>query len=92
MALAPLLIWVPALAIVNLLVFIAVRGRWGRVVLVLGVASLAGVLIGNWLGEAVGIEMLRIGDMNVLAASLLAQAFMLVVTLLGALGPIRIEE
>ena len=92
MALAPLLIWVPALAIVNLLVFIAVRGRWGRVVVALGVASLAGVLIGNWLGEAVGIEVLRIGDMNVLAASLLAQALMLVVTLLGALGPIRIEE
>ncbi len=92
MALAPLLIWVPALALVNLLLFIAVRGRWGRIVIALAVASLAGVLLGNWLGEAMGIEVLRIGDMNVLAASVLAQAFMVAVTLLGALGPIRVED
>ena len=92
MALAPLLIWVPALAIVNLLLFIAVRGRWGRVVIGLALASLLGVLLGNWLGEALGIEVLRIGDMNVLAASLVAQAFMVVVTLLGALGPIKVED
>ena len=92
MALAPLLIWAPALAIVNLLLFIAVRGRWGRVVIALGLASLAGVLLGNWLGEAMDVELLRIGDMNVLAASVVAHAFMIVVTLLGALGPIRVED
>ena len=36
--------------------------------------------------------MLRIGDMHVLAASVMAQVLMVAVALLGALGPIRVEE
>ena len=92
MSLAPWLIWVPALAIVNLLLFIAIRGRWGRIVIALALASLAGVVLGNWLAESMGVELVRIGDMNVLGASVVAQALMVVVTLLGALGPIRVED
>jgi hypothetical protein len=92
MPLAPWLIWVPALAIVNLLLFIAIRGRWGRIVVALALASLAGVVLGDWLAESMGLELGRIGDMNVLAASVVAQALMVVVTLLGALGPIRVED
>jgi hypothetical protein len=88
----PWLIWIPALALVNLLVFIAVRGRWGRSVLALAAASVAGVVTGDRVAEATGLELLRIGDMNVLGASLAAQAFMIAVTLLSALGPIRIED
>ena len=86
------LIWVPLLALINLLVFIAIRGRWGRVVLALGVAAVIGVVVGDAVGERIGFEVLRIGDMNVLAASLAAQLLMVAVSLLGALGPIRIEE
>jgi hypothetical protein len=92
MPLPPWLVWVPALAIVNLLVFIAIRGRWGRSVLVLAVASVLGVVIGDRVAEATNLELLRIGDMNVLGASVMAQGFMVAVTLLGALGPVRIEE
>ena len=92
MPLPPWLVWVPALALVNLLVFIAIRGRWGRSVLVLAVASVLGVVIGDRVAEATNLELLRIGDMNVLGASVMAQAFMIAVTLLSALGPIRIEE
>ena len=92
MTLGPWLIWIPALAIVNLLLFIAIRGRWGRSVIALAVASVIGVVIGDRVAEATGLELLRIGDMNVLGASVVAQAFMIAVTLLGALGPIRIEE
>ena len=92
MPLAPWLIWVPALAIVNLLLFIAIRGRWGRIVIALALASLVGVVLGDWLAESMGVELVRIGDMNVLAASVVAQALMVVVTLLGALGPIRVED
>jgi hypothetical protein len=92
MTLGPWLIWIPALALVNLLVFIAIRGRWGRSVLALAAASLLGVIIGDRVAEATGLELLRIGDMNVLGAIAVAQAFMLAVTLLAALGPIRIEE
>jgi hypothetical protein len=92
MILPPWLIWVPALALINLLVFVAIRGRWGRSVIGLAVAAVLGVVIGDRAAEATGLELLRIGDMNVLGASVIAQALMVVVTLLSALGPIRIEE
>jgi len=88
----PWLVWVPALALINLLVFTAIRGRWGRSVPVLAVAAIIGVVAGDSLGEATGLELVRIGDMNVLAASVVAQAFMLAVALLSALGPIKVEE
>jgi hypothetical protein len=90
--LGPWLIWVPLLALINLLVFVAIRGRWGRVVLALGLASVAGVVIGDWVGERLGLELLRIGDMHVVAASVGAQLLMVAATLLAALGPIRVEE
>jgi hypothetical protein len=92
MILPPWLIWVPALALLNLLVFVAIRGRWGRSVLVLAVAALLGVIIGDRVAEATGLELMRIGDMNVLGASVMAHVLMIAVTLLSALGPIRIEE
>lgn len=92
MTLGPWLIWVPLLALINLLVFVAIRGRWGRVVLALGLASVAGVVIGDWVGERLGLELLRIGDMHVVAASVGAQLLMVAATLLAALGPIRVEE
>ena len=92
MTLGPWLIWVPLLALINLLVFVAIRGRWGRVVLVLGLAAIAGVVIGDWVGDRLGVELLRIGDMHVIAASIGAQLLMVAVTLLAALGPVRIED
>ena len=92
MPLGPWLVWVPLLALINLLLFIAIRGRWGRTVLLLAAAAVAGVVIGDWVGERLGLELLRIGDMHVLAASLMAQVLMLAVALLGALGPIKIED
>ena len=47
MTLGPWLIWVPLLALINVLVFIAIRGRWGRIVPVLLVASAIGVALGD---------------------------------------------
>ncbi len=88
----PWLLWVPLLALINLLVFIAVRGRWGRVVLVLLVAAVVGVVIGDAIGSATGLEVFRIGGMHVLAASVGAQLMMVAVTLLAALGPVRITD
>lgn len=92
MILPPWLIWVPALAVINLLIFVAIRGRWGRSFIGLGIASVLGVIIGDRVAEVTGLELLRIGDMNVLGASVMAQALMVVITLLSALGPIRIQE
>jgi hypothetical protein len=90
--LPPWLVWVPLLSLINLLVFLTVRGRWGRSALALAVASVAGVVIGDQVASRTGLDVLRIGDMHVLAASVMAQVFMLAVALLGALGPIRVEE
>jgi hypothetical protein len=92
MTLGPWVIWVPMLALINLLVFLAVRGRWGRSALALAVASVIGVVIGDQVASRTGLEVLRIGDMHVVAASVTAQLLMIVVSLLAALGPIRIEE
>ncbi len=88
----PWLIWVPILALINLLLFIAVRGRWGKSVLVLAVAAVVGVVVGDQVAGRTGLELLRIGDMHVVAASVGAQVLMVAVSLLSALGPIRVEE
>ena len=88
----PWLIWVPMLALINLLVFIAVRGRWGKSVLGLAVAAVIGVVIGDQVAGRTGLELLQIGDMHIVAASVTAQVLMVAVSLLGALGPIRVEE
>ncbi|MGH2402656.1 MAG: hypothetical protein ACRDE6_08075 [Candidatus Limnocylindria bacterium] len=88
----PWLIWVPMLALINLLVFIAIRGRWGRSVLVLAVGAVVGIVIGDQVAGRTGLEVLRIGDMHIVAASVGAQVVMLAVSLLSALGPIRVED
>jgi hypothetical protein len=88
----PWLVWVPMLALINLLLFIAVRGRWGRSVLWLAVAAVVGVVAGDQMALLTGLEVLRIGDMHVVAASVGAQVLMIAVSLLSALGPIRVEE
>jgi hypothetical protein len=90
--LGPWLVWVPLLALINLLLFLAVRGRFGRSALGLAVAALVGVAVGDLAGERLGFSLLRIGDMNVVAASVVAQLLMVVVSLLSALGPVRIED
>lgn len=88
----PWLVWIPLLAAINLFVFVAIRGRWGRIVLVLAVASVVGVALGDWLASVTGVEIVRIGDMHVVGASVMAQLLMAAVTLLAALGPVRIQD
>ncbi len=88
----PWLVWVPLLALMNLLVFIAIRGRWGRSIVVLGVVSVIGVVVGDQVAGRTGLEVLRVGDMHLVAASVGSQLLMLAVSLLSALGPIRVEE
>lgn len=78
-------------AALNLLVFIWFRGRWGRIVLPLAVASVVGTVAGDAAGGLLRLSALQIGSFHLLAASILAQLAMLVVVLLGVLGPTRIE-
>jgi hypothetical protein len=92
MTIGPWLVWIPLLALFNLLVFLTIRPRRGRTVVALALASVLGVIVGDRVADATGLEVLRIGDMHVVAASVAAQLFMVAVTLLGALGPIKVEE
>jgi hypothetical protein len=88
----PWLVLVAFVAAINLLAFIAVRGRWGRLVPLLAAASVVGTIAGNAVGSRTGLELVRIGDFHVVAASVLAQLAMLAVTLLSAIGPVEIRE
>ncbi|HEX5397136.1 MAG TPA: hypothetical protein VFX74_08625 [Candidatus Limnocylindria bacterium] len=78
-------------ATLNLLAFIWIRGRWGRVVPFLALASVLGAMLGNAIGERIGFDLLRIGDFRLLAASIVAQLAMLAVVLFGTMAPRRIE-
>jgi hypothetical protein len=75
------------LAVVNLAGLLALRGRWGRVVLVLALASLLGTAAGDAVGRATRLEVLKLGDYHVVAASVGAQLLMLMTLLLAALLP-----
>jgi hypothetical protein len=91
-SLGPWAVWVPLLALVNWLLFLAIRGRWGKSALALLVVAVIGIVIGDQVAARTGLEILRVGDMHVVAASVAAQVLMLVASLLAALGPIRVEE
>jgi hypothetical protein len=76
-------------AAINLMAFTALRGRWDRRLWVLGLASLLGTAVGNAIGSRTGLELVRIGDFHLVAASLGAQLAMLATDLLAQLGPSR---
>ena len=83
----PWLLITALLGLINLLGFLAVRGRFGRGVVPLAAAALLGTALGNLVGGLIGMELLRLGDYHVLAASVGAQLLMLGTLLLGALVP-----
>ncbi len=74
-------------ALANLFGFVLVRGRWGRITLALGLASLIGTLIGAAIGDRLGLDVLRIGDVGLVAGSIGAQLAMLAALLLSAMSP-----
>lgn len=87
---SPWVVLVAFTAAINLLVFVAVRGRWGRIVAVLAVAGAAGTAAGDAVGGRIGLDLVRIGDFHVVAASIGAQLAMLATVLLAALAPVAV--
>jgi hypothetical protein len=85
----PWLLITALLAAINLLGLLVVLGRWGRVVGALAIAALIGTAVGNAVGGLTGLEVLRLGDYHVVAASIGAQLLMLGTLLLSALVPAR---
>lgn len=88
----PWMLLVVLLAAINLAGFVAVRGRWGRVVGALALASLLGTVAGDAAGAATGLELLQLGDFHVVAASVGAQLAMLATLLGTALLPAANER
>ncbi len=85
----PWMVLTAFVAAINLMIFTALRGRWDRRLFVLLLAGLLGTAIGNAIGARTGLELIRIGDFNLVAACLGAQLAMLAVDLLAQLGPSR---
>jgi hypothetical protein len=88
----PWLLITVLLAVINLAAFLALRGRWGRMVWLLALASLIGTIAGNAVGGATGLDVLVLGDYHVLAACIGAQLLMLSTLLLVAMLPTADER
>ncbi|HKO33478.1 MAG TPA: hypothetical protein VJY85_07010 [Candidatus Limnocylindria bacterium] len=88
----PWLLITVLLALLNLAAFLVVRGRWGRVVGLLALASLLGTIAGDAVGDATGLDILVLGDYHVLAACIGAQVLMLGTLLLMAMLPTADER
>jgi hypothetical protein len=88
----PWLVLALMVAAINLAAFMVLRGRWDRMVPLLALAALAGTVAGNAIGARTGLEVVRIGDFHLVAASAAAQLAMLATDLLGHLGPSRPAE
>jgi hypothetical protein len=88
----PWLLITVLLAVINLAAFVALRGRWGRMVWLLALASLIGTIAGNAVGGATGLDVLVLGDYHVLAACIGAQLLMLSTLLLVAMLPTADER
>jgi hypothetical protein len=69
--------------------FVLIRGTGGGRLPLLFVAATLGAWAGDALGSRLGLDILRIGDFHLLAASLVAWAGMGMVVLIAQLGPQR---
>jgi hypothetical protein len=83
----PWLLITVLLALINLLAFQVILGRWGRFAVALLAASLVGTALGNAVGGVTGLDLLKLGDYHVVAACIGAQLLMLGTVLLGTLLP-----
>ena len=88
----PWLLITVLLAVINLAAFLAVRGRWGRMVGLLALASLLGTVLGDVVGRATRLDLLMLGDYHVVAACLGAQLLMVGTLLLAAMLPTADER
>jgi hypothetical membrane protein len=69
--------------------FVLIRGSAGGQLPLLLVAAILGAWAGDALGSRLGIDLLRIGDFRLLAASAMAWLGIAVVATVAILGPAR---
>lgn len=81
----PWAVWTVLVAAINLTLFIAIRGRWGRQALVLALAALAGTAAGNAIAGLMGFELLVFGEFHLAAAIIGAQLALVTTAALATL-------
>ena len=69
--------------------FVFIRGSAGGQLPLLLIASVLGAWAGDALGSRLGIDVLRIGDFRLLAASVTAWVGLAIVATIAILGPAR---
>ena len=88
----PWLLLTALVAASNLAALIVLRGRWGRIVWLLVPAALLGTAGGEAIGAATGVDVVKVGDFHLVAASLGAQLAMVTVLLGAHLVPTAAER
>ena len=69
--------------------FVLIRGSAGGQLPLLALASFLGAWAGDALGARLGIDILRIGDFRLVAASAMAWVGIAIVAIVAILGPTR---
>ena len=69
--------------------FVLIRGTAGGQLPLLFVAAVLGAWAGDALGARLGIDLVRIGDFRLVAASIMAWVGIGIVAVIGILGPER---
>ena len=69
--------------------YVLIRGTAGGQLPLLVIAAVLGAWAGDELGARLGLDLLRIGDFRLVAASLLAWVGIGVVSIMAVLGPTR---
>ena len=89
MEIGPALVLALIVATFHTALYLLIRNRFERHVVVAWLAAIVGALAGSALGARVGIDPLRIGDFGVLWASAGAWAAIGIVSLVSLLAPPR---
>jgi hypothetical protein len=87
----PSIVLAAVFAVLHVSLYVLIRGRTGARLPLLLVAAFLGAWAGDAIGGRLGVNPIRIGDFNVLAASLLAWVGIGVVAVLAILGERRVE-
>jgi hypothetical protein len=75
--------------IIHTSLFVLIRGSAGGQLPLLALAAFLGAWAGDALGARLGIDLLRIGDFRLVAASVMAWVGIAIVAIVATLGPTR---
>lgn len=81
----PWAIWTVLVGAINLTLFVAIRGRWGREAIGLALAALAGTAAGDSLAGLIGFDLLRLGEFHLAGAIIGAQLALVTIAALATL-------